>query len=237
MARPCVHRRSIGGGAGSLEREGPGQSQSPSLCGGATVPLGRSLWPMRGSTPRSIHLRVMHRRAAGSQRPLDSIRSVRFDAHEAHVEGTRLLKEGGSEVTAATAPLGGTWGTVEWVEGGIRRPHALRGPGTLVHSPRASRSFDSSPAAGPQPAMPHPATDRRLVKKCNAILYSFHSRHRVSLHGRRAAAPHRGSISPASVFPCSGTAAPPSGHALRGVGPSWRQPRCGHACVSHVSAG
>lgn len=65
----------------SLEREGLGEDPNPSLCGGSTVPSGRSLWPVSGSTPRFTVAHRMERHPAGSQRPDALIRFLRFEVH------------------------------------------------------------------------------------------------------------------------------------------------------------
>ena len=118
---------------GSLEREGPGHRPNPSLCGGAAVPLGRSLWPMRGSTPRSHQVQVMHRRAAGSQRPVRTIRAVKFEVHDACAwRGMKLVCWGKRREMAATRPLGELGNRrVGWKGGFARSPRDARALGTL----------------------------------------------------------------------------------------------------------
>ena len=115
--RRAVGVRGAGGRAHAQgvhrEREGTERSSDPSLYGGAAVPLDRSLWSMCGSTPRSRPVRTMHRRAAGSQRPVRAIRAVKFDAHGVHLTRTKsVLGETRRRHAAA-----GNRGTVEWIGG------------------------------------------------------------------------------------------------------------------------
>lgn len=201
-------RRPHGGpvASGSLEREGPGRRPNPSLCGGAAVPLGRSLWPRRGSTPRSRQVRAMHRRAAGSQRPVRAIRAVKFEQHGSHLERTKLVWRRGSEVSSRPRGRRGELGNrrVGWKGGFARLSREARRWAPFVHSPSASRSVRRRHLALCR-RHAHSVTDPNLVKKCGANLSSLSSWLRVSLQGRSTAHPLRGSISPASVFPCIGT--------------------------------
>ena len=194
------HARGEAGGiqARSLEREGPGHRPNPSLCGGATVPLGRSLWPMRGSTPPVRQGHPMHRRPAGSQRPVVSIRSVRFDAHGACLGETRSC--GGRGTKSRPRGRGGNSETGGWNGGGIRLGQAARraGPGTLC--PLAvGQSIDPSRAPGlvsSTPALCHAvSTSQKSICKfvqVSAQLPRFvagprHSRSTSWIHSRQRA--------------------------------------------------
>lgn len=113
---------------------------------------------------------------------------------------------GGSEGRWRPRGRWGNSGTEEWVgRGDSPEAHAMRvlwAP--FVHSPLASQSV-GRPHLALCRRQAHSVTDTNLVKKCYANLSSLSSWRLVSLHDHRTAAPHRGSVSPASVFPCIGT--------------------------------
>lgn len=173
----------------SLEREGLGEAPNPSLCGGSTVPLDRSLWPVSGSTPRFTVAHHLERHQAGSQRPDAEIRFFRFEVHGC-LRRRSCCQEMGREEQGAANRCGGTSARTGSFKGGEFRntpAHARgRGPDPLAVGQPCSRR-----APGLRSRQGHHATCRSLVKKRIA---------KLSSKPRIAAIFFQGHVASASVF-------------------------------------
>ena len=111
-------RRWLHGGRQDIEREEADFAVS-SLRGGSTVPLSRSLWLMRGSTPLVGRVQRMLRRDAGSQRLLDAIRTVVLDVHGAQPDRKkrRVIRMAGRHAEPGTFESGGRVSPHAWTHG------------------------------------------------------------------------------------------------------------------------
>lgn len=179
-----------------------------SLRCGSTVPMGGSLVPKRGSTRRVGQASAMHRRTAGSQRPLGSIRALKLDTHGTSTEP----EEGGSPRSRPVRREEAGDGNLEpWM--GSREPRRRAAAlACALFTLRRDRSCLSIRAAGRPHGRSHTATSASLVKNHCASFSSKRSRCAGSLRVKITAHPLRGSTRPQAFSLASEPVHEPLGH-------------------------
>jgi hypothetical protein len=148
----------------------------------------------------------MHRRTAGSQRPLDPIRMIALDAHGVHLEETKFLCVRNRETKSRRRAAGGTREPESGLEGvGIRRPsRRSREEAPFVHSPFGQPVDPSSWCL----AVHRDANtlSRSGIKSRNAMQFFPVSSSLAELAFMATGQPVHfvDPLSPARLFPCNG---------------------------------
>jgi len=185
---------------------------------------------MRGSTPIALQVLAMHRRTAGSQRPLGSIRALKLDTHGTSTEPE---EEGSPRSRPVRREEAGDGNLEPWM-GSCEPRRRAAALACALFTLRRDRSCLSIRAAGRPHGCSHTATSASLVKNHCASFSSKRSRCAGSLRVKTTAHPLRGSTRPQAFSLASEPAAWPSGHASCGLGRCRRPPSFGDAVQDHV---